>query len=109
MSHPPEPAIATKIPALESKPGKEKKEAYYTATQFQLMAWKFRRHKAAILGSVVLGLFMFVMVFCEFLAPYGSQSRDPDFVFGAPSKIHLFDEGGKFRGPFVYGVSTSFD
>ena len=109
MSLTPEPALETKIPSLESVGGEKKKEAYYTATQFQLMWWKFRRHRAAIFGSVVLSIFIFLMLFCEFLSPYGSQSRDPEFVFGKPNKIHLFDDGGTFQGFFVYGMSTSFD
>jgi len=109
MSPTPEPAMETKISSLDSGVGEKKKEAYYTATQLQLMWWKFRRHRAAIFGSVVLGIFIFVMLFCEFLSPYGSQSRDPDYVFGAPHKIHLFDEGGTFHGLFVYGMSTNFD
>jgi peptide/nickel transport system permease protein len=108
MSSPPEPAMETRISSLDIGVEK-KKEVYYTATQFQLMWWKFRRHRVAIVGSIVLGIFIFIMLFCEFLSPYGSQSRDPSYVFGAPTKIHLFDEGGKFQGLFVYGMSTSFD
>lgn len=85
------------------------KEAYYTATQFQLMWWKFRRHRMAIVGSAVLAIFVFIMIFCEFLAPYGPQSRNSDYIFGKPQRLHLFDEAGKFQGVFVYGVETAFD
>jgi peptide/nickel transport system permease protein len=109
MSHPPEPVMETKIPNLESGVEVKKKEAYYTATQLQLMWWKFRRHRVAIIGSIVLGIFIFILLFCEFLSPYGSQSRDSDYIFGPPQKIRLFDEKGAFRGLFVYGMSTSFD
>jgi len=105
----PAPVLESKIPIAELNVDEQKKEAYYTATQFQLMWWKFRRHRTAIIGSVVLGIFVFIMLFCEFLAPYGSQSRDPDYVFGKPHKVHLFDEDGTFRGMFVYSMSTSFD
>ena len=86
MSSPPLPMNETKsaVPQIKSKD--IKKEAYYTATQFQLMWWKFRRHRAAIIGSIVLGVLYFIMVFCEFLAPYGSQTRDSDYIFGKPQK-----------------------
>jgi peptide/nickel transport system permease protein len=87
----------------------KKKEAYYTATQFQLMWWKFRRHRTAIIGSVVLSFFVFVMMFTEFLAPYGSQSRDSDYLFGEPQGFRLYDENGDFIGPFIYGMTTGFD
>lgn len=86
-----------------------KKEAYYTATQLQLMWWKFLRHRAAIVGLVVLGLFVFVMLFTEFLAPYGSQSRNSDYLFGEPQAPRFVDVNGKFVGPFVYGMTTGFD
>jgi peptide/nickel transport system permease protein len=109
MSDIPLPSTDTKIPVIQRKSKDIKKEAYYTATQFQLMWWKFRRHRAAIVGSVVLGIFIFIMIFCEFLSPYGSQSRDSDYIFGKPQKIHLYDEQGTFRGPFVYGMSTKFN
>jgi len=85
------------------------KETYYTATQFQLMWWKFRRHRMAIVGSVVLAFFLLIMVFCEFLAPYGPQFRNSNYIFGKPQKIYLFDDEGEFQGLFVYGVETSFD
>ena len=105
----PEPVKETKNKILVGNVGEKKEDSFYTATQTQLMWWKFRRHRTAILGTIVLGFFVFVMVFCEFLSPYGSQSRDPDYVFGAPNKVHLFDENGTFRGLFVYRMSTSFD
>ena len=100
------PGISPKVKVLNSE---TTKEAYYTATQFQLMWWKFRRHRMAILGSIVLALFLVVMVFCEFLSPYTPQSRDSDYIFGKPQRIHLFDDKGKFQGLFVYGISTAFD
>jgi peptide/nickel transport system permease protein len=85
------------------------KEKYYTATQFQLMALKFRRHRLAIIGMVVLFIFLFIMVFCEFLAPYRPQSRDSEYIFGKPTKLHVRTEDGQLRSPFIYSVSTGFD
>ncbi len=104
--------ITTPAPkALDLKPlkGKRSKDAYFTATQAQLMWWKFRRHKLAIIGTVVLGIFAVIMVFCEFLAPYGSQSRDSSYIFGPPTKIYFRDDAGNFQRPFVYGVTTTLD
>lgn len=109
MSALPDTAADAKAPILDIKIDERKKEAYYTATQFQLMWWKFRRHRTAIIGSVVLGFFVFIMVFSEFLAPYGSQSRNSDYLFGNPQTPQFLDENGKFIGPFVYGMTTSFD
>jgi len=111
MSTPPTPALAPEeeAPILGLEIDEKKKEAYYTATQLQLMWWKFRRHRTAIIGSVVLSFFVFIMLFCEFLAPYGSQARDSGYLFGAPQRPHLYDEDGNFVGLFVYGVTNAFD
>ncbi len=104
----PQPKTESNIPTLDVKDNL-KRESYYTATQLQLMWWKFRRHRMAILGTFVLGIFVFIMLFCEFLAPYYSQSRDSDYIFGAPQKVHLYDDEGVFQGPFVYGTTTKFN
>jgi len=116
MSAIPGPVSEPEVPAPSVDVGgkivditEKKKEAYYTATQFQLMWWKFRRHRTAMIGSVVLGFFVFIMLFTEFLAPYGSQSRNSDYLFGEPEWPRLVDENGKFIGPFVYGMTTKFD
>lgn len=95
--------------AIDTKRMEKEKEKYYTATQFQLMWLKFRRHQVAIIGMVILGFFLFIMVFCEFLAPYGPQSRDSDYIFGAPQKLHFRTEDGQLSSPFIYGTSTAFD
>ena len=86
-----------------------RKEKYYTATQFQLMWFKFKRHHVALVGVIILALFVFVMIFCEFLSPYGPQSRDADYLFGPPQKMRFRNEQGEFMGPFVYGVTTAFN
>jgi peptide/nickel transport system permease protein len=94
---------------LEAQTMDRAKETFYTATQFQLMWLKFRRHRLAIIGIVVLGFFLIAMLFAEFLAPYGSQSRDADYLFGSPQKIHLFNDEGKFCGMFIYAVTSQFN
>ena len=87
----------------------KQKEKYFTATQFQLMWFKFKRHRVAIIGIIILAMFVFVMIFCEFLSPYGPQSRDSEYLFGNPQKVHFRNEQGEYIGPFVYAVKTKFN
>lgn len=88
----------------------EEKNKYYTATQFQLMWWKFRKHRLALLGTTILGLFFVVVLFCEFLAPMDPFTRNSTYVFGPPQKLHFVDENGKFHlRPFIYGVKNELD
>ncbi|MCD6476504.1 MAG: ABC transporter permease [Anaerolineaceae bacterium] len=94
---------------IKTKSMNNEKEKYYTATQYQLMWSKFRRHRVAIIGMVVLSLFLFILAFCEFLSPYGPQSRDTDYIFGNPISLHFRTEDGQLRSPFIYGYSTAFD
>ena len=96
---------------VEANPGKartEAEETYYTATQFQLTWWRFRKHRLAILGSSVLGLFLIVMLFAEFLAPTSPFTRDTDYALGPPQHLHFFDDDGVFHlRPFAYSVQSA--
>ena len=77
-------------------------ERYYLASQWQLMWSKFRRHRLAIIGAGVLGLFYLGALFCEFLSPYVPLQRNADFIFAPPQRIH-FHDGSRFHlRPFVY-------
>ena len=73
-------------PRPETPPSTTAQEAenrYYTASQFQLMWWKFKKHRLALVGSTVLGMFFFIAAFAEFLSPSGPGVRTPDYLFGS--------------------------
>ena len=77
-------------------------ERFYTASQWQLMWWKFRRHRLAVIAAWFL-LFNYGSIFVsEWIAPYNLHTRHPDFIHFPPQAVHLFHEG-EFVGPFVYG------
>jgi peptide/nickel transport system permease protein len=81
---------------------------YNKASQLQLMWWKFRRHRLAVISGVFLAILYFVILIAEFLAPYNLHSRHPDFIHAPPQSVHLFHEGS-FVGPFVYGRKMTLD
>ena len=73
------------------------------ASQWQLMWWKFRKHKVAKIAGIVLILFYSVAVFCEFVAPHDPHSLDTRYIHAPPQPIRFFDvEGGFHFRPFVY-------
>ena len=78
-------------------------ERYYMATQWQLMWWKLRRHRLAVISGAVLAFMYFSVLISEILAPYGLGSRQTDFIYAPPQGINLFHDGA-FVGPFVYGL-----
>ena len=96
----------------EQKPSqkteKKKQDRYYYASQWQLMARKFRKHKLAMVSLVVLMILYIVAILGNFFAPQGTEKYDGSYVNCPPHGIHLFHEG-KFIGPFVYGLARERD
>jgi peptide/nickel transport system permease protein len=83
-------------------------ERYYLAPQWKMIWWRFRRHRVAVLSAVVLmGLYTSTL-FVEFLAPYGLEARNVDFIYAPPQRIRLF-HNRQFVGPFVYGLDFRLD
>ena len=51
-------------------------EAFYRASQWRIMWWKFRRHKIAVVSAVILALLYASALVSEILAPYALGTRD---------------------------------
>ncbi len=83
-------------------------DAMAEATQLQLMWWQFRRHRVAVISMVFLALIYATTLVSEILAPYHQDSRNLDYIYAPPQRIHLFDDG-RLIGPFVYGRTQSLD
>jgi peptide/nickel transport system permease protein len=88
----------------------EKELKYYTATQAQLIWWRFKKHRLALLGTSILAIFLFIVLFANFIAPMDPFTRNSDYIFGPPQKLHFIDEEGSFHlRPVVYGVTNELD
>jgi peptide/nickel transport system permease protein len=95
------PAVGALPAAAEHVPASEQ-ERYYFASQWQLIWWRLRRHRFAMLSFWFLVALYATIPFVEFLAPYELRSRHPDSVHTPPQRVRFFHEG-QFVGPFVYG------
>ena len=84
-------------------------ERFYRASQWRLMWWRLRRHRVAVASGVFLLAMYASILFCEFLAPYGLDTRNTDFIYSPPQRVHLFDADGHLRAPFVYGTDYRLD
>jgi len=80
----------------------QEEEEFYRAGQWQLVWWKFRRHKLAQMAMVVLAILYFFAIFAGFLSPYVPLHRFKDYLASPPTTIHIRDAEGRFRSPFVY-------
>lgn len=79
------------------------------ATQWQLIRWKFMRHKVAVISLAVIAIFYLFAIFAEFLSPYDPTNHDTDYMFMPPQRVRFFDEGKFQLRPFVYGMTSQMD
>jgi peptide/nickel transport system permease protein len=88
---------------LEAVATSEKGERYFVASQWQLMWWRFTRHKMAVVGSIVVIVFYVVAAFTEFLAPYDPNKISAQHKLAPPQLVRFVDSEGRFSlRPFVY-------
>jgi peptide/nickel transport system permease protein len=92
-------------PVSTTAPAEENTKA--VASQWQLMWWKFRKNRLAIVGLIIGILYYLLPFFAEFVAPRSAQYFQKDYVFAPPQTIRFFHEG-RFE-PFVYGLKFERD
>ena len=82
----------------------------YIASQWQLMWWKFRKHRLAMASTVVVILLYVVALFAEPIAVYDPETQDIRSSYIPPTRIYFTDEQGNFHLiPFVYGTKQKRD
>ena len=59
-------------------------ERFYRASQWQIMWWKFRRHRIAVAAAIVLAAFYASILVSELLAPYNLHTRDTRHIYAPP-------------------------
>jgi peptide/nickel transport system permease protein len=85
---------------------RKKKEAYFTASQTQLVWARFKQNKSAMVAGTILLLMVFMGFFAPFLSPYDPTiaGRNPDYQNGAPQIPMFCDDNGCSIRPFLHGV-----
>ena len=73
------------------------------ATQRQLIWWRFKKHKLAVVSLFIVALFYLVAVFADFLAYTDPEASDSRRGYISPQTITWFDSDGAFR-PYVHGL-----
>ena len=94
-------ADKTHIPDYIAKGQNEDK--YFIASQWQLIRWRFLKHKLAVISLIILGVFYLMVIFAEFIAPYNVHGFDEKYKLAPPHKIYFVDAERRFHlRPFVY-------
>ncbi|RMF36730.1 MAG: ABC transporter permease [Alphaproteobacteria bacterium] len=82
------------------------KEAYFTASQGQLIWTRFKGNRTAMIAAWALILMILMGVFAPFLSPYDPTiaGRDDQYENGAPQIPKFWDENGFSFRPFIYAT-----
>lgn len=82
----------------------KRKEAYFTASQGQLIWQRFKKNRSALIGAWVLIILVLSGIFAPFLTPYDATiaGRDEAYLNGAPQWPQFCDDNGCSLRPFIY-------
>jgi len=97
----------TALPApqdLSSPPPvqEEEVESIYVAPNWKLVWWRFKKHRLAVISSLIVILIAIVALLPGFFSTQDPHESDASELFIPPQQPHLFDEG-QFQ-LFVYEV-----
>ncbi|MCY3719396.1 MAG: ABC transporter permease [Anaerolineaceae bacterium] len=89
----------------------EEREQVAIATPRQLMWWKFRKHRVALVSVVILIIFYLLgMIFPEFISHVDPNGVNASWKNVPPQSISFIDAEGNFSlRPGVYGLNTVRD
>ena len=82
------------------------KEAYFTASQGQLIWARFKSNRTSMIAAWALIAIIMMGLFASFLSPYDPTiaGRDVNYENGAPELPRFWDENGFSIVPFIYAT-----
>ena len=99
-------AVAADVGAVPSRATTDEQRVF-VASQWQLMWWRFRKHRLAVASGLVVVGFYLVVLGADFLAYSDPLASEAQRSLMPPQPIHWFDDG-RFR-PHVYGFRGARD
>ncbi len=99
----------TDTASIENTVDQKTKEAYFTASQGQLIWSRFKKQKAAMVGAAILIWLVLSGIFAGFLTPYDPTiaGRDKTYQNGSPQMPKFWDENGFSARPFIYSYERT--
>jgi peptide/nickel transport system permease protein len=94
-------------PAREPDAAATKDQRVFVASQWQLMWWRFRKHKVAVVSAFVIAAFYLVVVGADFLAYADPNASEAQRSLMPPQRVYWFD-GWRFA-PYVNGFKGARD
>jgi peptide/nickel transport system permease protein len=88
----------------------DKEAQIYVASQWQLMWWRFSKHKVALASGIIVIAIYVVALFAELIAPYPPDIVNARYLYAPPQALHLFMTDGTPRfAPHVFGYKSVVD
>src|SRR6056300_951958 len=96
----------TSIPTSATAQDQKAKEAYFTASQRQLVWARFKKQRAAMVAAAVLIVLIVSGILAPFLSPYDPTiaGRNKDYLNGAPNIPMFCDKNGCSMRPFLHTI-----
>ena len=107
----PQTAAPSALPPVET-PESQEEMRLLVAGQWQLMWWRFRKHKVAMAATAISLLIYLVAVFAEFLAPLPRDHYAADYTYAPPQRVKWFLEdgfGNRGFNPHVVGYTVEIE
>ena len=84
-------------------------ERFFVATPWELMRWRFKKHKLAVIALYALGLMYLLAIFAEFFAPYDPNQRDIRHLYAPPQTLQFVYDGGFHFRPATLNLEFTID
>ena len=97
---------ATMEQTAETLRDKKAREAYFTASQRQLVWARFKKQRAAMTAATVLVVLIISGILAPFRSPYDPTiaGRNKDYMNGAPNVPMFCDKNGCSFRPFLHTI-----
>lgn len=80
---------------------------YFVAGQLQMTWWRFRKHRMALISTIVVILFYFLVPMADFFATSDPEASDAFRALIPPQRIQWFDQ--RQLRPYVYALESERD
>lgn len=84
---------------MSKRTNRKHRKGSEVASHWQLMRWRFAKHKLGVISAFVVLLLYLIAIFCEFLAPYSPVTYSSKYMNAPPQKLGFIvkdEEGTRF-------------
>ena len=93
---------------LSVTPQAEEREAQvFVAPQWKLVWWKFRKHRVALVSSIIVLFIYLIALLADFIAPFNAVKTDAKYLYAPPQALHIHVSGG--LQAYVEGYTSKVD